>query len=213
MDKTVPEQNHGIIWCNSSVTNQDEMPRQSFCNWYHDIHIPDVLKTGAISKAYRYQAMDPAEDRFHLALYYADNMDGLLDKVKGTITPTRLSCRTKLLTAVSNRHDSIPGSHEMFDYAHFDTRFYKLVQLYEPEQAASGLPDFVLSTEMNPADADDFERWYQEEHLKDGSTVRGWRRTERYELSNALRTPDAPKYLTLVINAIKSHNRCDTDST
>jgi hypothetical protein len=84
MDKIVPEQSRGIIWCNSSVTNQDEMPRQSFCNWYHDIHIPDVLQTGAISKAYRYQAVDPAEDRFHLALYYADNMDGLLDKVKST---------------------------------------------------------------------------------------------------------------------------------
>jgi hypothetical protein len=59
-------------------------------------------------------------------------------------------------------------------------------------------PDLLLSTEMMPADEQDFEKWYQQEHLIDGSKIGGWRRTERYELFNALRTDDAPKYLTLL---------------
>ena len=59
-------------------------------------------------------------------------------------------------------------------------------------------PDLLLSTEMLPADAEDFENWYRQEHLKDGSKINGWRRTERFELIDGLRTEDAPKYLTLV---------------
>ena len=59
-------------------------------------------------------------------------------------------------------------------------------------------PDLLLSTEMLPADEQDFDDWYRQEHLVDGSKISGWRRTERYELFNALRTEDAPKYLTLV---------------
>lgn len=51
---------------------------------------------------------------------------------------------------------------------------------------------------MLPADEPDFENWYQQEHLVDGSKISGWRRTERYELFNALRTEDAPKFLTLL---------------
>lgn len=61
-----------------------------------------------------------------------------------------------------------------------------------------GLPNLLLSTEMLPADEQDFEKWYQQEHLVDGSKITGWRRTERFELINALRAEDAPKYLTLV---------------
>jgi hypothetical protein len=117
--------------------------------------------------------------------------------------------------AVRHHHEDIPGSHDMFDYGFFDTRFYKTVQLYETEKpdpskseqqhsgrseltCRPGQPDLLLSTEMLPADEQDFENWYQQEHLVDGSKITGWRRTERYELVNALRTEDAPKYLTLV---------------
>ena len=102
----------------------------------------------------------------------------------------------------------------MFDYGFFDTRFYKTVQVYEKKpnpskskwQAMGCLvltsdpdqPDLLLSTEMLPADKEDFDNWYQQEHLVDGSKITGWQRTERYQLINALRTEDAPKYLTLV---------------
>lgn len=51
---------------------------------------------------------------------------------------------------------------------------------------------------MLPDNEREFEDWYQQEHLVDGSKIGGWRRTERYELLNPLRTEDAPKYLTLV---------------
>lgn len=107
----------------------------------------------------------------------------------------------------------------MFDYGFFDTRFYKTVQMFERDNVKQGRvcrweglgqelttvvdqPDFLLSTELLPDDEQDFEDWYQKEHLVDGSRIGGWRRTERYELFNALRTEDAPKYLTLVRNFV-----------
>lgn len=51
---------------------------------------------------------------------------------------------------------------------------------------------------MSPADEAEFEDWYKQEHLRDGSQIHGWRRTERYELDHGVRTSDAPKHLTLV---------------
>lgn len=105
----------------------------------------------------------------------------------------------------------------MFDYAFFDTRFYKLVQSIAREDAPAGMilstkstnlrailtsltdpADFCLSTEMTPEDAKEFDDWYRQEHLRDGSKIKGWRRTERYELLEAFRAPEAPSHLTLV---------------
>lgn len=107
------------------------------------------------------------------------------------------------------------GSRNAFEVAAFDTRFYKPSQIFErrdgPESTTSGLgdkdqkadsqiaqPDIVLSAEMTPADELEFEDWYKKEHLRDGSMIRGWRRTERYELEDAVRNAEVPKYLTLV---------------
>jgi len=35
--------------------------------------------------------------------------------------------------------DSLPGSHAIFDFADFDTRYYKFVQHYEAEGTKSGM--------------------------------------------------------------------------
>lgn len=81
----------GLIWSNSKITKPDELSWAGFCKWYRDIHIPDVLKTGAIQEAFRYEALDPNNDRPHLALYYAEDVEGLYDKVKGTLVMQGLS--------------------------------------------------------------------------------------------------------------------------
>lgn len=40
--------------------------------------------------------------------------------------------------AIPVHDDAIPGSHGIFDFAQFDTRYYKQVQLYEPQSPRSG---------------------------------------------------------------------------
>ena len=73
-------------------------------------------------EAFRYVAKDPTDDRPHMALYYIEDVEGIFDKVKD----------------VPHHDESLPGSHDMFDYADFDTRIYKFVQLYELENPPSG---------------------------------------------------------------------------
>ena len=36
--------------------------------------------------------------------------------------------------AVRHHHEDIHGSQDMFDYGFFDTRFYKIIQVYEKEK-------------------------------------------------------------------------------
>lgn len=61
----------------------------------------------------------------------------------------------------------------------------------------------MLSVAFTPADDDEYDRWYREEHLAVvASSVPGWRRTERYELQTALLNvapapKNPPKFLTL----------------
>ena len=57
---------------------------------------------------------------------------------------------------------------------------------------------------MTPADDEDFENWYRQEHLVEGSKITGWQRTERYELFDPLRTQEATKKLTLVSFGLSS---------
>jgi hypothetical protein len=81
MERSPPGRNPGLIWCNSKVTKPDELGRDSFCRWYSDVHIPDVLRTGVSLLAFRYLAVDPNEEFFHMTLYYVDDVEGLYDKV------------------------------------------------------------------------------------------------------------------------------------
>lgn len=139
MEKKPPGPRPGLIWCNSKVTKPNELERDSFCRWYSDVHIPDVLETGSVREAVRYLSVDPNEEFFHMTLYYVDDVEGLYDRVK---------CMTAFYSinrvvadsnqAVPHHHKDIPGSHDMFDYGFFDTRFYKSVQLYEQETPKPG---------------------------------------------------------------------------
>ena len=140
MEKKRAGQNPGLIWCNSKITKPDELSWDTFCNWYQDIHVPDVLKTGAISEAFRYVFSQGTDsERPHMALYYVDDVEGVLDKVKGTpvIRLDQLAFADPVQD-VPHHDEKLPGSHDAYDYADFDTRIYKLAQLYEVENPNSG---------------------------------------------------------------------------
>jgi hypothetical protein len=91
MERKPQGSNPGLIWCNSKVTKPNELGRNSFCCWYSDVHIPDVLNTGAVREAYRYLAIDPNEEFFHMTLYYVDDVEGLYDRVKCTMHCLRIA--------------------------------------------------------------------------------------------------------------------------
>ena len=59
------------------LTNcKDEARHQEFNRWYEDIHIPDILGTGAFHAAYRYESVElSAMKAQYLAVYETDNPD------------------------------------------------------------------------------------------------------------------------------------------
>lgn len=74
----------GIVWCNSKVKDAEKLSPDVFCEWYRDVHVPDVLNTGAISEAFRGESIDPKEPQPYLTVYYTNNTNGLQQKLERT---------------------------------------------------------------------------------------------------------------------------------
>ncbi len=54
----------------------DEARHEEFNRWYEDIHIPDILGTGAFHTAYRYESVELSDiNARYLAIYETDNPD------------------------------------------------------------------------------------------------------------------------------------------
>ncbi|KAK0288889.1 hypothetical protein LTR91_018424 [Friedmanniomyces endolithicus] len=191
VDKPATGQNPGVLFVNSKITKPDELSPEGYTKWYEKVHIPDIFKTSGIKEASRWEAIDPKSERPYLALYPLEDLNFL---------------QTDEFKAIPVHDDSLPGSHAIFDFADFDTRYYKFVQHYEAENAKSGQADFVIAAGFTPTDEEDYDNWYRQEHLKEISGITGWRKTQRYALTFARqnRKPagekqlaEPPKFLTL----------------
>src|SRR5438093_13677408 len=55
---------------------KDPAREAEFHRWYEDIHVADILETGAFHTAYRYESVDPqATQATYLALYETEQSD------------------------------------------------------------------------------------------------------------------------------------------
>lgn len=97
MEKQLQGPNPGIIWCNSRVLDPEPVSKEQFSKWYSARHVPDVIQTGLIREAYRYESVDPAAEVPFLALYYAEDIEGLGDKLK---------CQSSFRRIISKRSHS-----------------------------------------------------------------------------------------------------------
>ena len=64
---------------------KDSAREDEFNRWYEDVHIADILDTGAFHTAYRYESLDPERSKAKfLAIYETDNIDPTqqLDKLR-----------------------------------------------------------------------------------------------------------------------------------
>src|SRR2546422_10451518 len=59
------------------LSNCTDLAREAeFNRWYEDIHVADILETGAFHTAYRYESLDPqATQATYLALYETEQSD------------------------------------------------------------------------------------------------------------------------------------------
>lgn len=111
----------GLLFVPSRITNND-ISDPTYNQWYSDFHIPDVIKTGAVSHAARWGRADESNSDAYLALY-----------------------RVKDLKLIStDEFKSIPMTHELLGGQHvrtvadMDTRIYKLVEVFEKDKHDDG---------------------------------------------------------------------------
>ncbi|SMQ49042.1 unnamed protein product [Zymoseptoria tritici ST99CH_1A5] len=188
MDKQPQGTSPGLLYVGSKVIKPDLISQDDYLKWYGDSHVPDVLKTSGVEEAYIWQAQDPTFERPVLVFYPLKDTGFLNTAEMGTI-PTH--------------YDDLPSSGNLSEIASLDVRSYKCTQLFAPENAKPGQSDFLVVAAMTPADDQDFDNFYRQEHLSDCATVPGWRRSERYELLAAFPMEGAtsplepPKFLTL----------------
>ena len=72
MASTKPARGVLIVFTNCT----DEARHEEFNRWYEDIHIPDILGTGAFHTAYRYESVEASDlPARYLAIYETDNPD------------------------------------------------------------------------------------------------------------------------------------------
>jgi len=176
----------GLLWVNSRITTPETLSDADFNTWYNSVHIPDVVATSMVNSAARYKSIDPASKNPYLALYPVSDVTWLGGDEFHSIPVTS---------------DYFPGpSHACFEFAQFDTRYYEFVHGYEKPGARAGPANLVISAALTPAlgtDAD-FDAWYMEEHYGTLAECKGYVRTRRYKLREALRAENEPPvYLAL----------------
>lgn len=169
-----------------------------FDQWYDEVHIRDLLATGAIRTGLRWKTIDSTERQPYLTLYPLDRIDDL---------------QTDAVRAVPVHDKILPGpSHYIWDFVSYDARIYQHIQTHEPLGTMAGPADILIAVGLTPAPgtSDDLDAFYREEHVDMISNIHGYRRTRRYKLQKDLpqpppevstaptpKLPHPPLYLTL----------------
>ena len=98
----------------SRVRSPPRISVDGFHAWYDNVHVPDVLKTSAVSTAYRYHAASETASWPFLAIYPVHDLPQFTTKGEYTSIPFT--------------SDALPGpTHSCFDVAQFDIRAYRPV--------------------------------------------------------------------------------------
>lgn len=183
------------MWVNS--VPRLPLDLRTFDHWYQEVHIPEIIaakpgRQGCVA-AWRFECQDSSRLRPFLALYSVPDMAFIQSPEFGGIRQT---------------HEMLPDGGPSQKFVDFDTRFYQRIQVFEkPKKAGQqkGIGRVIKSTAIQPSPGleEEFNRWYQEEHLEQVSRMPGWTKSTRYELIFKVQNKDdmdaeeAPKYLAL----------------
>lgn len=112
----------GILSVRSKIKRPDILDEDTYLRWYDDEHIPDLVQMSGVRSGWRYRDTDPDSDGYWV--FYSLKDLALLQSDE--------FFRTKFTS------NSLPGSGVAIDLADFDSRFYRLVQVYDPTGKGPG---------------------------------------------------------------------------
>jgi hypothetical protein len=118
----------GIILVRSAP--KPNFTAHGLAKWYEKKHIPEVLATGGVSVAARYQMVSASDDKEqslpYLAVYHLKDMDWLHEE----------GCGFWRLPLVLDDED---GGRSVFEVAEFETEFWEVVEKVGEE--SDGAPE------------------------------------------------------------------------
>jgi hypothetical protein len=114
-----PPSGPGIFLSLSKIIKHEVLSDEVFNKWYNEVHLPDVLATGKITRAYRFRNKNPDAERPYLALYICPDMSCIAgEEVK----------------SIPMHSNLLPQGKSIHELANFDTRFYNTTQEFVKEK-------------------------------------------------------------------------------
>ncbi|KAI0034170.1 hypothetical protein K488DRAFT_46084 [Vararia minispora EC-137] len=168
------------------------VPTEEYHDWYNNEHIPLRVNTSTFSSWARFQEIDGLKPVY--AAYYD------LESVESTKIPPY----SQLAETRSEREKTIMANLDLVDrrlYESYTGPSLRPSSLYNPRQTARYT--VLVETEVKPEAEEDFNRWYDEEHIPMLAKVPGWVRSRRFVLKEdgvmgvegLKRTEAPPKHL------------------
>ena len=166
---------------------------EAFQEWYNNEHGPLRLRLPFILNGNRYAAADGQKPEWS-AVYDVSDLSWLEKRIY-----------TRLREERSKREKAVMSTFESLDR--------KIYSLYSTRGDASGPGPIQLAVSMrvNESDLEDFDNWYEEEHVDMLSKIPGWLRSRRFRMQvggiNGIPPPDQMECL--AVHDFKADNGLD----
>jgi hypothetical protein len=162
-----------LVMIDVDPVHEDELER-----WYTEEHFPERVSCPGFLSARRYVAREGAPK--YLALYDLENVSVLSSpaylKIYDPPSPWTTAVRKHFRTIIRNVYVDITQPHAG--------------QSADPDRTGNGL--LLVMADSGPGQEDDFNRWYDEEHMAERMAVPGFLRARRFKAVEG-----SPKYLAL----------------
>lgn len=156
-----------------------DVTEAEFTDWYDNEHAPARLKVPGFTNSVRYKATD-AETPSWIAIY----------EIASPSVAYSEAYKSLSLQASEREMALIPR------LALLNRRVYELLTVKtRPDLSPSSLPGkylLVVTFLVQPELEEEFNKWYEEEHIPDLSKVTGWQRTRRYKLDSSVELARGP---------------------
>lgn len=149
--------------------------REEFERWYDEEHIPVRMAVPGFSHAIRYQT---DSDPWHLACYFLNDMDALK-------SPEYKAVKTKPSERTAEMLDNVTGFTRYICDEISDTSAPEEDNPVDTNHAL-----FVVAFNVPEAEAEEFNDWYETEHIPLLMEVPGWRRVRRYKVRPGFEGPE-----------------------
>lgn len=149
-----------------AVTTQptDALSEEAFHTWYNEEHGPMRLRLPFIQNGFRYKAIDGQRPTW-LAWYDVEDLSHLQKRIY-----------TRLREERSQREKGVISKLESLD-----RKIYSVVS--SRGSVKTPAPVHVAVTMMvNESDLDEFDKWYEDEHIGMLSKIPGWLRSRRFKM-------------------------------